>query len=75
MNSLSRSKVIILLFSILISTVAYAQAKIKICLTGRIVENLKSYGNYDGIIAHSNGGTEIQIYNKDILNQGEILNY
>ena len=44
MNSLSRSKVIILLFSILISTVAYAQAKIKICLTGRIVENLKSYG-------------------------------
>ncbi|STY78927.1 periplasmic binding protein-like [Legionella wadsworthii] len=44
MNLLNSSKAIILLFSILISPVVHAQSKIKICLTGRIVENLKSYG-------------------------------
>lgn len=44
MNLLNSSKAIILLFSIIIPTIIQAQSKIKICLTGRIVENLKSYG-------------------------------
>ncbi|EHL29709.1 ABC transporter substrate-binding protein [Legionella drancourtii] len=44
MNSLSSPKSIILLFSILMCPVANTQTQIKICLTGRVVENLKSYG-------------------------------
>ena len=44
MNLLSSFKIIILFFFILISTCGHAKPKIKICLTGRVVENLKSYG-------------------------------
>jgi ABC-type branched-subunit amino acid transport system substrate-binding protein len=44
MNLLVRSKIIILLFSTLIPIISHSQSKIKICLTGRVVENLKSYG-------------------------------
>lgn len=44
MNLLNRYKTILFLFSILLSSVLNAQSQIKICLTGRIVENLKSYG-------------------------------
>lgn len=44
MNLLNRLKAIILLCSISLCSVVNAQSQIKICLTGRIVENLKSYG-------------------------------
>ena len=44
MNLLNRPKAFILLFSILLCSAVNAHSQIKICLTGRIVENLKSYG-------------------------------
>lgn len=41
---LNRPKAFILFFSIFLCSVANADSQIKICLTGRVVENLKSYG-------------------------------
>ncbi len=44
MNLLNSPKIIIFLFSILVGSFVNGQTQIRICLTGRIVENLKSYG-------------------------------
>jgi len=44
MNLLNKTKALIWLFTILLCSAVNAQSQIKICLTGRIVENLKSYG-------------------------------
>ena len=44
MNLLRTLKIITLAFSILVSTGALSHPQIKICLTGRVVENLQSYG-------------------------------
>jgi len=44
MNLLDILKFIIMIFSLVACPIAMAQTQIKICLTGRVVENLKSYG-------------------------------
>lgn len=44
MNLLNNSKSIILIYFLLTYPIANSQSQVKICLTGRVVENLNSYG-------------------------------
>ena len=69
MNLSNILKIIPLIFVLLISPIVIAKNSIKICLTGRVVENLKSYGQ------SFQNAANLAINQSGLFNQVEIKSY